>query len=165
MPRVVCQPGWYADDVPSGVDVQQLRIDDVVATGHNSSGQFFHRVPLQAAATTAAAYTVKKKDFGGTILASTDAAVVTLPLAADHPGAIVRVINAAADDAALISISPQSADSIRGTVAAVSASGTANKDWQNTKSGANRGDYTVLQSDGLTSWYIIGGVGVWASEA
>jgi hypothetical protein len=40
-----------------------------------------------------------------------------------------------------------------------------NKDWINTKASANKGDYVVIRAVALTQWYIIGGVGIWASES
>lgn len=114
---------------------------------------------------TGSAYTVTAADGGIVVIAAADNDVVTLPdAAAGNKGVKVTVVNGGADDAAKVSISPHSSDGIFGTVAAVSASGTVDKDWINTKSGANKGDYTTLVSDGSTGWFIVGGVGVWASQ-
>jgi len=30
---------------------------------------------------------------------------------------------------------------------------------------ANKGDYVIIRAVALTQWYIVGGVGIWASEA
>lgn len=114
---------------------------------------------------SAGAYTVLNANGDQTIRCGTDNDVVTLTdIAAANKGMRVTVINVAADDAAKVSISPHSSDKIKGTVAAVSSGAVADKDWINTKSGSNNGDYTTLESDGTDSWYIVGGVGVWASQ-
>jgi hypothetical protein len=101
---------------------------------------------------------------GDIVLASADNAVVTLPKASTCQGQMVTVVNAANDGDALIDIEPNADDAIIGTVAAVSSGGALDKRWRNTKLTANKGDYTTLVSNGGTAWYIIGGVGVWASE-
>lgn len=112
-----------------------------------------------------AAYTVgSAADGDATIMTATDNAVITLPdAAAGNLGKRVTVINTAANGAALVSVAPHSSDGIFGTVAAVSSSGVVNKPFNNTKATAKKGDYIVLESDGSTGWYIVGGVGVWAS--
>jgi hypothetical protein len=105
-------------------------------------------------------------DEGGIVIQDlTDNAVITLPnIAAGNKGMQVTVQNTGADGAAKISISPDASDKIVGTVGAVQSGGVADKDWINTKATANQGDYTTLVSDGTDTWWIIGGVGVWASE-
>jgi len=95
---------------------------------------------------------------------ATDNAVITLPLASTVSGMRVTVMNIAASTAAKVSISPNAADKVVGSVAAVASGGVANKDWISTKATSVKGDYTTLISDGGTTWYCIGGVGVWASE-
>lgn len=103
-----------------------------------------------------------------TVITATDNAVITLPSAASSKGKTIRVLCSAADGAALVSISPQSTDAIVGTIANAAADsvsgGVANKDWRLTKATQNKGDYCDVQSDGVTTWYIVGGVGIWASE-
>lgn len=119
------------------------------------------------AATDSGGYTVSSKsDSGIVVRAGTDGDIVSLPdAAAENAGQIVTVINVASNGGALVSISPHSSDAIFGTIGANSASGTANKDWQNTKATAKKGDYTTLISDGISAWWIIGGVGIWVSES
>ena len=77
--------------------------------------------------------------------------------------------NTGADGNNIITLSPNAADGINGTIANAAAdsvaSGTVNKDWVNTKATANKGDYVILKAVALTAWYIVGGVGIWASEA
>ena len=74
-------------------------------------------------------------DSGTVFLVGTDALVVTLP---------ATIANAAAD-------------SVSGSV--------ADKDIINTKATANKGDRITLIGDGVDGWYIVEGVGIWASEA
>lgn len=114
----------------------------------------------------ASAYTVTAADGDIVIFANANNDVVTLPaVAAENLGLRVTVVCLAADGTAKVSISPNAADAIFGTVASVSASGTDDKDWELTLATQNKGDYCVLVSDGSTGWAIVGGVGVWASEA
>ena len=66
-------------------------------------------------------------------------------------------------------LSPAAADGINGTIANAAAdsvaSGVVNKDWENTKATANKGDWCTLKAVALTTWYVTGGVGIWASES
>lgn len=119
-----------------------------------------------------AAYTVTAADGDCVIQTATDNAVITLPDAATaNSGLRLTVQNTGADGAAKVSISPHSSDGIFGGVHGaaggdlVSFSGTVNKDAINTKATTKLGDYLVLMSDGSTGWFVIGGKGVWASEA
>jgi len=128
------------------------------------AGVTTHRQFLQV---KAANYTVQTPAIdGGTVIQDlTDNAVITLPnAAAGNKGMIVTVQNVGADGVAKISIDPDASDKIAGTVAAVSSGAVANKDWINAKATAKSGDYTTLVCDGTDTWWIIGGVGVWASE-
>lgn len=114
-------------------------------------------------------------DCGAVVSTNDDNRVITLPaVAAGNLGCILRIVNTAADDAALISISPNASDGIYGTccgvddaatTACVHLSGTDNKDAQNTKATQNKGDNITLVSDGSTGWYVLSCVGIWASEA
>lgn len=108
-------------------------------------------------------------DSGKVFGIATDAKTITLPLiTAKNLGMQFTVINTAADDQSILTISPNALDSINGTIANSAAdkvaSGAVNKNWVNTKSGANKGDFCTLVAVALTEWYIIAGVGVWASE-
>lgn len=152
--------------------VEDLTIDDDLTVGDDAlvSGKLDVTETItgnRLVSAGGAAYTVNAiADSGCIITTATDNAVITLPdAAAGNKGCVVTVVNTGADDAAKVSISPHSSDKIYGTVAAVSSAAGTDKDWINTKSGANKGDYTTLFCDGSTGWYIIGGVGVWASEA
>ena len=110
------------------------------------------------------------KDLGQDIEIATDALTMTLPLiTADNLGREILFRNTGADGAAIITISPAEADGINGTIANADAdsvaSGVVNKNFVNTKATANNGDYVVLRATALTKWTIVGGVGIWASEA
>jgi hypothetical protein len=99
-----------------------------------------------------------------------DGGVVTLPkITADNLGMRILVRNIGADGAYLVSVSPDAVDGINGTISNAAAdsvaSGVVDKDLSNTKSTANKGDYVILEAVAETEWYIVGGVGIWASEA
>jgi len=101
---------------------------------------------------------------------ATDALVITLPkIESGNLGMTFLFRNTGADGNNIIRLSPNAADGINGTIANSSAdsvaSGTVDKDWVNTKATANKGDYVILRAVALTQWYIIGGVGIWASES
>ena len=94
---------------------------------------------------------------------ATDALVVSLPkIHSENLGLTFLFRN-------IITLSPHSTDGFNGSIANASAdsvaSGVVNKDWVNTKATANKGDYVVIRAVALTQWYIIGGVGIWASES
>jgi hypothetical protein len=101
---------------------------------------------------------------------STDGLVVSLPqIHSENLGLTFLFRNTGADGNNIITLSPHSTDSFNGTIANASAdsvaSGVADKDWVNTKATANNGDYVIIRAVELTKWYIVGGVGIWASEA
>tara|TARA_R110002012_G_scaffold98526_4_gene236161 strand:- start:1471 stop:1890 length:420 start_codon:yes stop_codon:yes gene_type:complete len=101
---------------------------------------------------------------------ATDALVMSLPkIGSGNLGMTFLFRNTGADGNNIITLSPDSADSFNGSIANAAADsvagGVAGKDWINTKATANNGDYVVIRAVALTKWYIVGGVGVWASEA
>jgi hypothetical protein len=123
-----------------------------------------------ASTVVTASRTFTAADSGGTFDIGTDALVMTLPLIdASTRGMVLVFRNVGADGNNIITISPNAADGIEGTVANAAAdsvaSGVVNKDIVNTKATANDGDYLVLRAAEDTKWRIIGGVGIWASEA
>lgn len=105
---------------------------------------------------------------GSTVAVATDALVATLPTAVPA-GTNFTFRNDGADGAVALTISPNALDKIVGTVANAAADsvsgGALDKDIVNTKATANKGDYIKLIYDGTDTWYIVGGVGIWASEA
>jgi hypothetical protein len=113
--------------------------------------------------------TLTEADAGKTYNIATDALVITLPLIEeDSIGMEFTFRNTGADGANIITLSPASADGIRGTIANSAAdsvaSGVVNKDLINTKATANNGDWVKLRAVSTTKWFIEGGVGIWASQ-
>jgi hypothetical protein len=87
-----------------------------------------------------------------------DAVVVTLPSTA--VGLCYTIINGAEDGAALVSVSPAAADKIIGN----GFTATDNKDAQNTKATAKKGDRITLIGDGVDGWMVFEVRGIWARE-
>ena len=110
--------------------------------------------------TVTADQTLSYNDSGKVLLVGTDALTITLP--ATKAGVKYTFVNTGADDAVLVTISPNADDKIMGTIAAVSAAANDGGALTNTKSGANKGDWCTIVGDGNEGWYIIGGDGVWA---
>jgi len=109
---------------------------------------------------------VNANQAGGEFNIATDAKVITLPkIDANNVGMEFKFRNTGADGNNIITISPNAADAIHGTVGSVSSGGVANKDWINTKATANKGDWCSLVAIEAGSWYLTGGDGVWASES
>lgn len=111
--------------------------------------------------------TLGLEDSGTIYLVGTDALTITLP--ATNKGLKFTFINSGADGNNLITISPNADDAIFGTIANAAAdsvaSGVVDKDIVNTKATSNKGDRITLVGDGADGWYIVEGVGIWASEA
>ena len=106
-------------------------------------------------------------DSGTKYLVGTDALVITLP--ATKKGFEFTIINSGANGNNIITISPAAGDAIIGSIANSAAdsvsAGVDGKDIINTKATANKGDRITLIGDGDSGWYIVEGVGIWASEA
>ena len=117
--------------------------------------------------TIAASAILSSTDSGTKYLVGTDALVVTLP--STKKGVEFTIINSGADGNNIITISPAAGDAIIGSIANAAADsvsgGVDGKDIINTKSTANKGDRITLIGDGASGWYIVEGVGIWASEA
>jgi len=125
-------------------------------------------------------YTIANTDMGKIFGIATDAKTITLPaVSSSNKGGIIRIMNTGADGNNIVTISPNSDDAIYGSLPA-SAGGNADattadslvsksggvddKDFVNTKTTANQGDFVDLMSDGSAGWWIVNGVGIWASE-
>ena len=121
--------------------------------------------------TVTATTTFTAADAGaGTYNVATDAIVMNLPAITDETiGMEFTFRNTGADGAVLLSIDPDAVDGINGSIANAAAdsvaSGVVGKKLNNTKATANNGDYVTLKAVALTKWFIVGGVGIWASEA
>ena len=101
---------------------------------------------------------------------ATDALVISLPqIHSENIGLTYLFRNTGADGNNIITLSPHSTDGFHGSIANAGAdsvaSGVVDKDWVNTKATANSGDYVIIRAVALTKWFIVGGVGIWASEA
>jgi len=104
-------------------------------------------------------------DSGATFQSLTDGQVFTLPAcAAGNLGQRMTFQNTGADGAALIKVNPTGTNKIKGQVGTVESAGASSKGWWNTKATAKQGDHVTVQSDGADVWWIVGGIGVWASE-
>jgi hypothetical protein len=120
-----------------------------------------------------ASKTFSTRELGSEVEVATDAIVMTLPLiTADVIGREITFRNTGANGAVLLAIAPNEVDGINGTIpvsifegTANTASGVVNKAWRNTKATAKNGDYVTLRATALTKWTIVGGVGIWVSEA
>ena len=120
--------------------------------------------------TISASLSIPAGDAGVDQNVATDALVISLPqIHSENIGLTYLFRNTGADGNNIITLSPHSTDGFHGSIANASAdsvaSGVVNKDWINTKATANKGDYVVIRAVALTEWYIIGGVGIWASES
>ena len=105
----------------------------------------------------------------GIVGIATDAKTISLPaITSNMLGVEFTIMNTGADGNNIVTISPAATDSINGTIANAAADsvagGVVNKNIVNTKATANKGDYIKIKAVALTEWYIVGGVGIWASE-
>jgi hypothetical protein len=114
--------------------------------------------------------TLTVEDSGKTFMLATDALVVTLP--STIKGLEYTFMNSGADGNNIISVSPQAADGISGTVTlaatVVSLSGVIDKDLINTKATSISGDTATIVGTGTAgteAWLLKGSTGIWASEA
>jgi hypothetical protein len=115
-------------------------------------------------------YTLLNADSGGVFGIGTDAKVITLP--ATKAGLKYTIINTGAAGNNIVTISPQAADGISGTITLAASvvvdAGVVNKDLINTKATAKAGDTVTLIATGvagITAWIIVSSTGIWAAEA
>lgn len=122
---------------------------------------------FQRVQTIAASRTMTEADSNGIFLVGTDALTITLPATA--LGLKYTFINSGADGTVALTVAPNAKDKIMGTIANAAADsvsgGVDNKYIRNTKTTANKGDRITLVADGADGWYIVDGVGIWASES
>jgi hypothetical protein len=105
-------------------------------------------------------YTPQAED-AGTVFIGVNGLSIALPAANTCKGCAYTLINGAADGTEGATFRPATGNVIVGTVGDVTAAGVPLGKWYNTAATAIRGDYTTVVSDGNTTWYIVGGVGVW----
>jgi hypothetical protein len=117
-------------------------------------------------AVTASA-TLDYEDSGKTILVGTDALVITLP--DTKVGVEYTFINSGAAGNNIITISPQAADGIAGTItlaaSVVTRVGTVDVDLVNTKATSTLGNSVKIVGTGVAgtgAWFIVSSTGIWA---
>lgn len=120
--------------------------------------------------TVTASTTFTAADAGKEYNIATDALVMTLPeITSSNIGMEFVFRNTGANGNNIITISPAAADGVNGRISTAAAdstaSGVVNKDFVNTKATAKKGDFVRLRAVAATTWYIMEGQGVWASEA
>jgi len=108
--------------------------------------------------------TLTSADCGETHAIATDAKIYNLPPTV--AGCELTFINAGAAANNLLTINPDDADQIFGTVtlagSVVAIVGAAGDAVSNTKGTSIRGDSMTLIADGTDGWYIVGSTGIWA---
>lgn len=108
--------------------------------------------------TKSANYTMTAADSGYATYIDTDAFTITLP--ATVAGLTYTFVNAGADGAVAITLSPNASDKIQG----VGLSAADDKDVVNTKATARKGDMIRIVGDGTDGWLIQEMRGTWARE-
>lgn len=114
---------------------------------------------------------ITPQDCGAIFMIATDALVMTLPLVATlDPGFWVTFVHAMAAGGALLTITPNGADGIWGTIVndagagvVFTASGVAGTFIRLTKATAKVSNQVTLFSSGLTDWYMSAGTGIWTN--
>lgn len=111
--------------------------------------------------------TLTANDSGSVFLVGTDALVITLP--ATVSGFEAEFINIGAAGNNIITISPQAADGICGTItlasSVVTRVGTVDTDLVNTKASSTLGNSVKIVGTGTTgthAWVIVRSTGIWA---
>ena len=113
---------------------------------------------------------ISESDLGNDHNVAVDALTIGIPLiTSGNLGSTIFFRNTGADAGVKLTISPKNTNKIIGSItlsaSVFSASGVLDKDVINTKATALKGDWIALRAVSLTEWYIIGGQGIWASEA
>tara|TARA_R110002074_G_scaffold218502_7_gene388992 strand:+ start:2681 stop:3100 length:420 start_codon:yes stop_codon:yes gene_type:complete len=113
---------------------------------------------------------ISESDLGNDHNVAVDALTIGIPLiTSGNLGSTIFFRNTGADAGVKLVISPKNTNKIIGSItlsaSVFSASGVLDKDVINTKATALKGDWIALRAVSLTEWYIIGGQGIWASEA
>ena len=108
--------------------------------------------------------TLTASSCGNTIAVATDAIVTTLPATAAN--CRITFMNTGAAGANILTINPNNADQIFGTVtlasSVVAIVGSAGDAVANTKATSIRGDSMTVVGDGVDGWYIESSTGIWA---
>ena len=113
---------------------------------------------------------VSEGDIGNDHNVAVDGLTIGIPLiTSGNLGCTIFFRNTGADAANDVVVSPKDSNKIIGGMTQAAAvfhtSGALGKDVINTKATSKKGDWIALRAVSLTEWYIIGGQGIWASEA
>jgi len=101
--------------------------------------------------------TLDAEDTAKLFVVSADAGVITLPAIT---GMRFAVMNGGADGTVVVTLSPNSADGIKGP----DLGNTDDKDLLNTKATARRGDFVIVEYGDATGWIVSAKRGIWAKE-
>lgn len=111
--------------------------------------------------------TLEYEESGTIFLVGTDALTVTLP--DTKAGIVYTFINDGAAGNNIITVSPQAADGIAGTItlaaSVVTRVGTVDTDLVNTKATSTKGNSVKIVGTGVAgtgAWYIVSSTGIWA---
>lgn len=122
---------------------------------------------LKAVETITADRTLRVEDSGKVFLVATDALTITLP--STVAGLDYTFINSGAAGNNIITISPQAADGIAGTITlastVVTRVGTVDTDLVNTKATSTKGNSVRIIGTGVAgtgAYYIASSTGIWA---
>lgn len=133
-----------------------ITADDISLTGSVDQDREATTVKSQ---TKSDNYTMQDSDSGYVTYVDTDAKTMTLPATAVNR--VFTFMNAGADAAVALTISPNASDKIMG----VGLTAADDKDLVNTKATAKKGDYVTLVGDGVDGWFVTAMKGTWARES
>ena len=113
---------------------------------------------------------ISEGDIGNDHNVATDGLTIGIPkITTGNIGMSVFFRNTGADGNNKLVVSPDDSNKIVGgmtqAAAVFHASGVLGKDLINTKGTSKLGDWVELRAVSLTEYYIVGGQGIWASEA
>ncbi|MFO1417244.1 MAG: hypothetical protein U1E83_01105 [Methylotetracoccus sp.] len=103
--------------------------------------------------------TLAATDSGKTLFVTADALTITLPAAEGLSG--IKIVNAGAAGAILVTVAPNAADMIEGP----GITAADNKAILNTKATARRGDFVTIDYSDANGWVIREMRGIWARAA
>ena len=113
---------------------------------------------------------ISESNLGNDHNVATDGLTIGIPkITSGNLGMSIFFRNTGADGNNKLTISPDDSNKILGgmtqAAAVFHASGVLGKDLINTKATSKLGDWVELRAVSLTEWYVVGGQGIWASEA
>lgn len=141
--------GFVHRFVSAGVVIVAFDVDEL----RDPYGEYTKRETLSATKT------LDIEDNGKLFWVDTDAFIITLPAVATPTNC--KIVNGGAFGAVLLSISPAAADKVQGP----DLPGTDNKDLQNTKATARRGDFAKLVTGDANGPFVSELRGIWVTEA